>query len=76
MAEISDELLSYVVQKAKTIEYGEIVIKFNAGAKDKVDVEVVEKKRFRQDDEKAAPAKGFLRGDRAVSTTSTTLRAG
>ena len=47
MAEISDETLEFIVQESRRIDYGEIVIRFNANLPQKVDVEVIKKVRFK-----------------------------
>lgn len=47
MAEISDELLTFIVQKAGTIHHGAIVIDINEDKPGVVNVEVVQKERFR-----------------------------
>jgi len=51
MAELSDETLTFIVQRAKTMHHGSITIHVNSDAASKVDVEVIEKQRFHTDDQ-------------------------
>jgi hypothetical protein len=76
MAEISDETLGFIVKRAKSMHHGSISLHINSDAPSKVDIEVVERARFRTDDEVASPPKPVLKSDRATSTTSNSLRAG
>ena len=76
MAEISDETLEFIVKRAKSMHHGSISLHINSDAPSKVDIEVVERARFRTDDEVASLPKPVLKSDRATSTTSNSLRAG
>jgi hypothetical protein len=51
MAVLSDELLAFIVKRAKSISFGEVRIVINENAKSKIDVEVIEKARFNVDNE-------------------------
>lgn len=55
MAELSDETLTFIVQKAKSMHHGSITIHVNSDASSKVDVEVCERQRFHTDDQVLAP---------------------
>lgn len=55
MAEISDETLAFIVNRAKNIHHGEVRLIINADSPKQVTVEVVEKARFNTDDQVLPP---------------------
>jgi hypothetical protein len=76
MAEISDETLEFIVKRAKSMHHGSISLHINSDAPSKVDIEVVERARFRTDDEVASPPKPVLKSDRASGTSPGALHRG
>jgi hypothetical protein len=76
MAEISDETLEFIVKRAKYMHHGSISLHINSDAPSKVDIEVVERARFRTDDEVASPPKPVLKSNRATSTSPGALHRG
>ena len=76
MAEISDETLEFIVKRAKSMHHGSISLHINSDAPSKVDIEVVERARFRTDDEVVSPPKPVLKSDRASGTSPGALHRG
>ena len=69
MADLSDETLTFIVNRARPIHHGEIRIIMNQDSKDTVSIEVVEKERFRTDDKVLPvqrPPRGMLEGASSV----------
>jgi hypothetical protein len=55
MAELSSETLTFIMQRAKDLHHGSITIHINSDNSSKVDVEIIEKTRFRTDDQVLRP---------------------
>ena len=55
MAEISDEMLTFIVNKARDLHHGSIVIDVNADRPGQIGVEVVQKERFRTSEAISTP---------------------
>lgn len=53
--EISDEILTFIVRRAAQMHHGSIVIEINADNPSKVDVQVVQKERFRTSEAVSVP---------------------
>ena len=51
MADLSDETLTFIVNRAKSIHHGEIRVILNADSPKQVSIEVIEKARFTTDDQ-------------------------
>lgn len=55
MADLSDETMTFLVNRAKSIHHGELRVIINADSPSQVVVEVIEKAKFNTDDQVLQP---------------------